>query len=62
MRNPIQSSPERPIPLPDCILLDSWWTDLSDSRRERREPVLRLAVSERDEGRDDRHTDGRRSP
>ncbi len=27
MRNPIHPSPDRPIPLPDCILMDSWWTD-----------------------------------
>lgn len=28
MRNPILPSPDRPIPLPDCILLDTWWADL----------------------------------
>ncbi|HHY51533.1 MAG TPA: hypothetical protein GYA10_17510 [Alphaproteobacteria bacterium] len=25
MRNPISPTPHRPIPLPDCILLDGWW-------------------------------------
>jgi hypothetical protein len=25
MRNPIRATPERPYPLPDCILRDGWW-------------------------------------
>jgi hypothetical protein len=25
MRNPIQATPDRPFPLPDCILQDAWW-------------------------------------
>ena len=54
MRNPIQPSPDRPIPLPDCILVDAWWTERRDELRER--PVgLRLVQGERDEGQPDRH-------
>jgi hypothetical protein len=46
MRNPIQPSPDRPIPLPDCILMDAWWTDRRDELRER--PVgLRLVYVEK---------------
>jgi hypothetical protein len=53
MRNPIQPSPDRPIPLPDCILMDAWWTDRRDELRER--PVgLRLVTVEKQEGRHDR--------
>ena len=62
MRNPIQPSPDRPIPLPDCILMDAWWTDRRDELRER--PVgLRLVQIESEEGRHDRHhrTDSRTS-
>lgn len=54
MRNPIQPSPDRPIPLPDCILMDAWWTERRDELRER--PTgLRLVIAEREEGRHDRH-------
>jgi hypothetical protein len=54
MRNPIQPSPDRPIPLPDCILMDAWWTERRDELRER--PAgLRLVIAEREEGRHDRH-------
>ena len=53
MRNPIQPSPDRPIPLPDCILMDAWWTDRRDVLRER--PVdLRLVHVASEEGRHDR--------
>jgi hypothetical protein len=54
MRNPIQPSPDRPIPLPDCILMDAWWTDRRDELRDR--PAgLRLVHLDREEGRHDRH-------
>ena len=53
MRNPIQPSPDRPIPLPDCILMDAWWADRRDELRER--PVeLRLVTIESEESRHDR--------
>ena len=53
MRNPIQPSPDRPIPLPDCILMDAWWADRRDELRER--PVeLRLVTIESEENRHDR--------
>lgn len=60
MRNPIQPSPDRPIPLPDCILMDAWWTD---RRVELREPTvaLRLVHADREEGRHDRHRRDQRS-
>jgi hypothetical protein len=54
MRNPIQPSPERPIPLPDCILMDAWWADRREEVRER--PVgLRLVNDTRQEGPHDRY-------
>jgi hypothetical protein len=54
MRNPIQPSPERPIPLPDCILMDAWWADRREEVRER--PAgLRLVNDTRQEGLYDRH-------
>jgi hypothetical protein len=53
MRNPILPSPNRPIPLPDCILMDGWWADRRDELRERSGSVLRL-VGEREEDPDDR--------
>jgi hypothetical protein len=54
MRNPIQPSPERPIPLPDCILMDAWWADRRDALRER--PVeLRLVQTVKEERRHDRY-------
>ena len=61
MRNPIQPSPDRPIPLPDCILMDAWWADRREEVRER--PAgLRLVIGEREEGPHDRiHRDDRRS-
>jgi hypothetical protein len=43
MRNPIQPSPDRPIPLPDCILLDAWWADTRAELAERR--ALRRCVT-----------------
>lgn len=53
MRNPIQPSPSRPIPLPDCILMDAWWADRHDETRER-DKGLRLVI-DREEGPNDRH-------
>ena len=53
MRNPIHPSPDRPIPLPDCILMDGWWADRRDELRERSGSVLRL-MSQREEGPNDR--------
>lgn len=53
MRNPIQPSPDRPIPLPDCILMDAWWADRREDVRER--PAgLHLVQVESEEGRHDR--------
>jgi hypothetical protein len=46
MRNPIQPSPDRPIPLPDCILMDGWWADRDDGMRERPDSTLRLVAGE----------------
>jgi hypothetical protein len=54
MRNPIQPSPDRPIPLPDCILMDSWWADRRDEPRDRSAAALRLVIGERQEGSYDR--------
>ena len=54
MRNPIQPSPNRPIPLPDCILMDAWWADRTWSAHERSESALRLVIGEREEGPYDR--------
>jgi hypothetical protein len=54
MRNPIQPSPDRPIPLPDCILMDGWWADQQGGLRERSASLLRLVSSEREEGQHDR--------
>jgi hypothetical protein len=48
MRNPITASPNRPIPLPDCILRDGWWTE--DERR----PGLRVIAGAIQEGKIDR--------
>lgn len=53
MRNPIQPSPDRPIPLPDCILLDGWWADAKRGSRDRLIP-LRLVIGETGEGPHDR--------
>ncbi len=53
MRNPIQPSPERPIPLPDCILMDAWWTDRRDDVRDRSGRVRLIGT--REEGPYDRH-------
>jgi hypothetical protein len=44
MRNPIQPSPDRPVPLPDCILMDGWWADRDDKLRERSESMPRLVA------------------
>lgn len=53
MRNPIQPSPDRPIPLPDCILMDAWWADRREDGREG--PLgLRPVQIESEEGRYDR--------
>ena len=54
MRNPIQPSPERPIPLPDCILMDAWWTQRDVEQREMPDR-LRLVSGTREEGPYDRH-------
>lgn len=56
MRNPIPPSPERPVPLPDCILLDAWWADLRDDERTASLPRV---IASRD-GRDDRDVQQRR--
>ncbi|HVX72976.1 MAG: hypothetical protein ACTHKD_00615 [Devosia sp.] len=61
MRNPILPSPNRPIPLPDCILMDAWWTDRRDVLRERSGSVLRLVNGDREEGPHDRSNSGQRS-
>lgn len=61
MRNPIQPSPNRPIPLPDCILMDSWWADRRDGPRDRSGSVLRLVIGEREEGPYDRRNAAERS-
>lgn len=54
MRNPIQPSPARPIPLPDCILMDAWWTECSDDWHER--PVdLHPVTGKRETGQADRN-------
>lgn len=52
MRNPIIASPNRPIPLPDCILRDGWWLTgpRDDGRMDRR-----VIAGAKDEGRIDRH-------
>jgi hypothetical protein len=62
MRNPIQPSPDRPIPLPDCILLDAWWADRADGLRERSPVVLRLVSGNREEGAYDRPEQRERRP
>jgi hypothetical protein len=54
MRNPIQPSPDRPIPLPDCILMDAWWADRTADTRDRSPVVLRLVSGNREEGQHDR--------
>ncbi len=54
MRNPIQPSPDRPIPLPDCILLDAWWADTRAEFEERR-ALPRLVAATRDEAPHDHH-------
>jgi len=53
MRNPIQPTPARPVPLPDCILMDAWWTERRDGVR-RGTGRLRLITEAREEGPDDR--------
>ena len=30
MQNPIHPTPDRPLPLPDSILLDGWWIARDD--------------------------------
>jgi hypothetical protein len=52
MRNPITPSPNRPIPLPDCILRDGWWVV---ERADERQVDLRVIAGARDEGRIERH-------
>ncbi len=60
MRNPIQPSADRPVPLPDCILLDAWWADRRDEP-EQRPALLRFVAAEREEGpHDSRRGDDRR--
>lgn len=39
MRNPIQASVDRPVPLPDCILRDAWWADLRTAAAAPADPV-----------------------
>jgi hypothetical protein len=58
MRNPIQPSPDRPIPLPDCILMDAWWAEAREEARQRDDRGLRLVRGNRDEGAYDRHHTG----
>lgn len=50
MRNPIQPSPDRPVPLPDCILMDGWWAVRHDLERERPETLLRHVAHEPQSG------------
>lgn len=53
MRNPITPSPNRPFPLPDCILQDGWW--LVEPRQNEREADLRVIAGAKHEGRIERH-------
>ncbi len=59
MRNPIQPSPDRPIPLPDCILMDAWWADRGERSRDIHGSGMRLVVGAREEGPTDRSDRGR---
>jgi hypothetical protein len=61
MRNPIHPSPDRPIPLPDCILMDAWWADRRDELRERSRVGLRLVSGDREEDPNDRHSTEQRA-
>ncbi len=54
MRNPIQPTPDRPVPLPDCILMDAWWTEHNDRERHGADR-LRPITGAREEGPNDRH-------
>jgi hypothetical protein len=54
MRNPIQPSPDRPIPLPDSILMDAWWTDSREDAPGRAGRLLRLVIGKSEEGSHDR--------
>jgi hypothetical protein len=46
MRNPIQATADRPIPLPDCILKDAWWTDREAWPRRRAELPLTIVPAQ----------------
>jgi hypothetical protein len=60
MRNPIQPSLDRPVPLPDCILTDAWWADLRDDTRSDTRQLLQIISGKRDEARSEReHADRR---
>lgn len=53
MRNPITPSPNRPVPLPDCILRDGWW--LVEPCGGNRPVELHVIAGAKDEGRIERH-------
>lgn len=46
MRNPIQPSPDRPIPLPDRILMDAWWVDLKAETKAGSGVPLRIVTAQ----------------
>ena len=58
MRNPIPASPDRPIPLPDCILMDGWWAHRPDPRPREGGRVLRLVTAEPAGSREGRPSEG----
>ncbi len=60
MRNPIQPSPDRPVPLPDCILMDAWWADHREETSGTTRQLLQIISGKRDEGRNDRDHANRR--
>ena len=60
MRNPIQPSPDRPIPLPDCILMDAWWADRRDDLREWPAGQRLVQVDTEEGSYDRRHRIGKR--
>lgn len=60
MRNPIQPSPDRPVPLPDCILMDAWWADHREETGGKASQLFQIISGKRDErGTDRDHADRR---
>jgi len=57
MRNPIRATPNRPVPLPDCILRDGWWLVVParavSPTQDRR--AFRITEGKLEEGRIDRY-------